>query len=220
MKRPKKKSEHFYISPPSGVTILASLSTVEKINQPLVKQNLVRSNAVKLEKLSAPVSAETRKSNFELFAKLGIPSIASLKVKEEQLKNDEMLEKHFEPRKTNFDAEAFSHCWEKLCARIRELGKDSLLATLSRYQPEVDYSTFIIAITIDNRVQEQDLNREKPWILDVLRAELENDLINFDLKLTSSTTKMAPYTNKEKFAKMAEKNPALIYLADKFKLDF
>lgn len=206
--------------PPDGIAVLPplSVSNPAEVTTAPVRQHL-KTNAVKVEKLTGPIDEEKRKSNFELFAKLNIPSIASLKSKEEKLNEEGESDQRFELRKTEFDAPAFAKAWDDLCARIKEQGKDSLLVTLTRHQYEVDYLTYMITLTIDNKVQEQDLNREKPWILDVLRNQLQNDVLNFEIRFTEQTNKSVPYTQKEKFMKMAEKNPALIYLAEKFKLD-
>ena len=205
--------------PPDGVAVLPQLSVNENkaTAQTQVKQNL-RTGATKIEKLTGPINEEKRKSNFELFAKLNIPSIASLKSKEEQL-SKEQNEQQFEARKNEFDVEQFKNAWDDLCSRIKELGKDSLLVTLTRHQYQLDFINCIIELTIDNKVQEQDIIRERQWLLDVLRNQLQNDLLNFEIKFTSKETINIAYTAKEKFMKMAEKNQSLIYLAEKFKLD-
>lgn len=102
---------------------------------------------------------------------------------------------------------------------MKDLGRDSLLATLTKYEPEVDFSTYLVKLTIDNKVQEADLNREKPWMLDHLRDTLQNDQITFEVIETTYEASNKPYTDKEKLLKMAERNPALIYLVEKLKLE-
>lgn len=174
---------------------------------------------VKAEKMSAPVSEEQRKQNFEMFSKLGIPSIAALKQKEQQLAESEAAQKATLQRNAPFDDPAFKKAWETVCAKVKEMDKDSLLATLNRHAPEIDFSTYVVKIMIDNRTQEQMLNREKVWILEMLRDLLQNDQVNFDIALTDDNSKPQLYTQRDKFMKMAEKNPALIYLTKKFGLD-
>lgn len=172
------------------------------------------------EKISGPVSEEQRKTNMELFSKMGIPSIASLKQKEEKIMEAEIGAKPIIGlRENSFDDPAFRNAWDNICLRIKEMGKDSLLTTLTRYAPVVDFSSYVIKLTIDNKVQEQDLSREKPWILEMIRDILSNDKVNFEIEHTVVNATSQPYTPREKFMKMAEKNPDLIYLAEKLKLD-
>lgn len=176
--------------------------------------------AVKAEKMSAPVSEEQRKQNQQIFAKMsGIPSIAGLKQKEQELNESDAAQKATLQRNTPFDAPAFNKAWESVCAKVKEQDKDSLLVCLTKHPHEVDFATYVVKITIDNKTQEQILNREKPWLLEDLRDLLQNDQITFDVGLTENSNTAKPYTQREKFMKMAEKNPALIYLAEKLKLE-
>jgi DNA polymerase-3 subunit gamma/tau len=206
--------------PPDGIVLLKPVSVANVPKEEIAKYNYARPQTTKVEKLSGPVSEEKRKANFDLFAKMGIPSIASLKQKEEKLQevNDSKAEVILQ-RKNPFDAPAFKAAWTAVCDRVREQGRDSFYVTMTKHEPEVDYSTFIIKLQIENKVQEQDIQREKPWILENLRDSLSNDSLNFEIVLSEGNTVVQPYTAREKFMKMAEKNKALIYLADKLKLD-
>lgn len=206
--------------PPDGITLLPQVTApVPQVET--AKYNYAKPQTFKLEKLSGPVSEEKRKENFELFSKaIGIPCIASLKQKEEKLQQaSESGVEVLLQRNNPFDAPAFKNSWNEICERIKEKGRDSLYATLTMREPEIDYSTTIIKLNIDNRVQEQDIQREKPWILETLRDMLQNDHIGMEIVLSESNAVLTPYTNKEKFMKMAEKNKALLYLAEKLKLE-
>ena len=173
----------------------------------------------KAEKISGPLSEEQRKQNLEKFSKLGIPSIAGLKQKEQQLAESD-AQKATLQRNSPFDDPAFKHAWEIVCSKVKEMDKDSLLATLSKHAPEVDFTTYMVRLMIDNRTQEQMLNREKVWILEMLRDLLQNDQVNFDIVLTEdNNNKQQLYTQRDRFMKLAEKNPSLIYLTKKFGLD-
>jgi len=207
--------------PPDGITLLPAVNVAAVTPQETAKYNYAKPQTAKLEKISEPVSQEKRKENFELFSKvIGIPSIAALKQKEEKLQeaSDAKVEVILQ-RNNPFDAPAFKASWTGICERIKENGRDSLYATLTMREPEVDYASFVIKLNIDNKVQEQDIQREKPWILETLRDMLQNDHVMFDVVLSENNSVLTPYTNKEKFMKMAEKNKALLYLADKLKLE-
>lgn len=206
--------------PPDGIALLQPI-TVAVPQIEAGKYNYAKPQTAKLEKLTGPVSEEKRKENFELFSKvLGIPSIASLKQKEERLQvaSDAKIEVLIQ-RNNQFDAPLFKSSWLEICERIKEKGKDSLYATMSLKEPEVDYSSSVIKLNIDNKVQEQDIQREKPWILETLRDMLQNDHVVFEINLSDTASVVTPYTNREKFFKMAERNKALLYLAEKLKME-
>ncbi|HLP12793.1 MAG TPA: hypothetical protein VK177_12740 [Flavobacteriales bacterium] len=206
--------------PPDGVVLLKPVTVANVPKEELAKYNYAKAQTTKVEKMTSPVSQEQRKANFDLFAKMGIPSIAALKQKEEKLQevSDSKAEILLQ-RKNQFDAPAFKIAWTAVCERIREQGRDSFYVTMTKHEPEVDYSTFVIKLQIENKVQEQDIQREKPWILENLRDSLSNDSILLEVVLSEGNSVVQPYTTREKFQKMAEKNKALIYLADKLKLE-
>lgn len=194
----------------------------EAVQQQNVNSQPVRIGAQqgpKVEKIQGALTEEQRKQNLEKFSKLGIPSIAGLRQKEQQLAENDAQKASLQ-RNTAFDDPAFKHAWETVCAKIKSLDKDNLFVSLTAYPYEIDFSTYLVKITIDNKTQEQILNKEKGWVLEDLRNLLQNDQVNFDIAFTQDTnSKPQLYTQKDKFMKMAEKNPSLIYLTKKFGLD-
>ncbi len=94
-----------------------------------------------------------------------------------------------------------------------------MYVTLSQRVPEVD-ENFRILLLIDNKAQEQSLEREKQQLLEFLRHKLQNHHISLETKLEASGANAFLYTDKEKFLKLAEKNPHLLTLKNKLNLDF
>jgi DNA polymerase III subunit gamma/tau len=83
----------------------------------------------------------------------------------------------------------------------------------------VDYTTHKVTIFIDNKVQEQDLIREKQNMAEYLREQLQNTHITIHWEMSNDPTNKNFYTPREKFMQMAEKNPALFHLQKRLKLD-
>jgi DNA polymerase-3 subunit gamma/tau len=80
---------------------------------------------------------------------------------------------------------------------------------------------FTIVHTLENKTLSDNFDRQKQDILDFLKKELNNYSISIQSKLIKSEKEeVFLYTDKEKFKKIAEDHPELIYLKDKLHLDF
>lgn len=66
---------------------------------------------------------------------------------------------------------------------------------------------------------EAELNKFKPKVLKVIREELNNYSIDFDVTINEGETNKIAYTSQEKYEKLREKNPSLSILRKTFKLD-
>jgi hypothetical protein len=118
----------------------------------------------------------------------------------------------------SFTKEQFQSAWNTLAQDIKSQGKDSLYITLTKRPPVVDEEYKIILI-IDNKTQEQSLEREKQTMLEYLRAALNNYAIVIDARIEESNDDAFLYTTKDKFKKLAEKNPHLLMLQKRLNLD-
>lgn len=111
----------------------------------------------------------------------------------------------------------FMACWTQYAEDIR-ITKQSFYTTLTKREPALREGN-LVEVTIDNRVQERDLIREKPLLLEFLRKELNNYDLNITSILTETEDDAHLYTAKEKFNRLAQKNPNLLTLQRKFKLE-
>ena len=107
-----------------------------------------------------------------------------------------------------------------LFAENRKLeGKLGLHTTLTKSKPILN-DDFSILFVIDSEVQRMELQLESQSLLDFLRSELNNGLIQLKLEVTAhDKPKLSQLTSKERFFQMAEKNPDLHLLKEKFNLD-
>lgn len=119
---------------------------------------------------------------------------------------------------TPFTREEFDAAWTDIVLHYKNLGKDSIVVTLSKRAPilQEDYK---IVLSIDNKTQEGGLEREKQDLLEMIRKKLNNFAITLETIIEDSGDDTFLYTNKDKFKKMAEKNPHLILLQKRLNLD-
>ncbi len=149
------------------------------------------------------------------------PSLSSLSqpkptkpTNEEQEETDE--KKNSKPVKTD---EIIS-CWKKFAQQLDDKGNTNLSKALLRRDPELKNETEIHFL-LDNQVLEDDLKEIRTDFLSYLKTELQNSYLTLHTQVTDvPLTQNKPYTAREKFQKMAEKNPSLEKLRQQFDLNF
>ena len=91
---------------------------------------------------------------------------------------------------------------------------------MSKSIPNKMDENFLIEVEIDSKVQQMEFQKEIQDLLDFLRIELNNGLIQLDIRVAESNVqKLTHLTSKERFFQMAEKNPDLNILKEEFDLD-
>lgn len=76
-----------------------------------------------------------------------------------------------------------------------------------------------IVFPISNKVETSMMQNHEVEILDFLRKNLKNSLIQLVYQFSESQEERKPYTSSEIFAVMAKKNPSLLKLKDELGLD-
>ena len=84
---------------------------------------------------------------------------------------------------------------------------------------EFEFSNNQITIHLNNPIEEPLLSSIKGSLVDFLRQQLNNTSINVTGVLREFQAKKVAYTNKDKFEHLAEKNPILNELKNRFGLD-
>lgn len=133
---------------------------------------------------------------------------------EEEAKEEDLQNKPSD----KFTAEDLHKAWANYANRVKNNGKSSLFATLTKHQPAIA-ANFVIEFTIDNAVQEELMTTERLELMDYLRSTLNNYQLQLKTIINKSEQKNTAYTTRDKFNKMAEKNPALHTLKDLLRLD-
>jgi len=145
---------------------------------------------------------------------ISIKSFTSIQDKES---NDDSDGEQIVKYKEAVTQEKLSEGWKKLLHDFDNKGRMMLYATLSKYPPKVIDNDHI-EITYDNKAQAEAIRKEKTGILEILRAELKNDLLKLKLTISDQVHQRA-YTDSEKLEKMIEKNPNISLLKNKLDLD-
>ncbi len=172
---------------------------VEESSQPEAKQN-------------APVSAPVQTAGT-----VGL-SLKKLKEKKQQLAEQRRLQNQKELPKDPFTQAQFEVYWNKYLDLLRKHQEKNLLSilTIDKKPRIIDHK---IHITLTSQVLKDELQRIKEKILNYLRSNLNNYDIDFVIEVKEEKKKEFVYTKKDKFKKLVQKYPDLLYLKEKFKLD-
>jgi DNA polymerase-3 subunit gamma/tau len=108
--------------------------------------------------------------------------------------------------------------WNDYALARKHEGKNSLHATLVAREPVV-VGERLLSFTIVNDVQERYMREEKPTLLGHLRRALDLPSLDLQVEKAVATDIRPRYTLRDRFAILAEKNPALNKLADDLDLD-
>ncbi len=197
-------------------TDVKSEEPLEKSEEPLEKSE------EPLEKSKEPVkqhvTSETPNSDFSQGIATGSLSISSFTEEEEIIETNEEEEGETIVRfKEAVNADKLTSSWNKLKKKYQSEGRMNLYTTLSTYEAQVVDDDHVV-VTYDNESQAEIISREKQNILDFLRQDLKNDLLQLKLSISDKPYQKA-FTDAEKLKKMIEKNPNINELKDRLDLD-
>lgn len=108
--------------------------------------------------------------------------------------------------------------WKEYAVQKKRQGRDSLHATLVAREPSLA-GPRNITFAIVNEVQEKYLRDERPELLAHLRRELGDPGLDLAIEKQEVADLRPRYTPKDRFAIMAERNPALLKLKEAMGLD-
>ena len=108
--------------------------------------------------------------------------------------------------------------WKQIIFMVKEKGKLNLGIALSAHAPILK-DNFEIELPLSNSSQDELIDEEKYMLLDFLKNSLNNDHIKLKTKVVEGEYNDTPYTNKDKFKKMLEKNKHLEKLRIELGLD-
>ena len=120
---------------------------------------------------------------------------------------------------TRFSQTLLEEKWNQFAELRKKEGKMGLHTTLTKTRPILN-DDFSIEFIIDSEVQKIEFQTESQLLLDFLRSELKNGLIQLNLQITESKSpKLTQLTSRERFFQMAEENPDLHNFKEVFDLD-
>ncbi len=110
--------------------------------------------------------------------------------------------------------------WKEYAHEMRKQGKMSFYHTMAARNPVLE-GELKMMFWVDNQVQLNDFDRERPELLAFMREQLQNYAIEFEVQLVASpqADHMRFYSPNDRFKAMIEKNPSLGELRKRFDLD-
>ena len=203
------------VNTPTPVSIIAtpeikssSKEETKKVTEPIA--NLVNEPEEKRE-VKPKIASSIPSFSINSFTK----PIAAETVKTEVTNTPAIKE---EAIKTIFTQEELELSWKKFADKMNGLKKLNFYSTLNSRKPLLK-ENFVVEFTIDNKVQEDELHREKLELLGHLRKELLNKEIQLTTIINKNESEKRPYTNAEKFKHMLAINPAIDKLRKQLDLE-
>jgi DNA polymerase-3 subunit gamma/tau len=145
----------------------------------------------------------------------------TISIKPENHKEDNGLAKSVQnplnPDKEEFSQERLEKVWVYYTESIARQYPNfySILGTRKPLLKE----DFLVLIALDNKAQEMTWNERKADLLEFLRSELRNQLIQVEVSLSQSEAELKPFTPDEKYRAMVQKNPLVKELKDKLEME-
>lgn len=118
----------------------------------------------------------------------------------------------------SFTQDQLDVIWQQYTDYLKEKGHLILASILNAVKPVLKKTT--IYLRFPNQSMKEDLEKSKGELLEYLKRELNNYLIDIEIDVDKEVTKKYAYTDQEKFAKLTQKNPAVDLLRKTFDLDF
>lgn len=146
-----------------------------------------------------------------------MPVSLSIKSAISQANSDSLKQTSNGDRNTLFTDIQLVDAWQKFAASIKE-ESTLLFSALSGHNPVLTESGSI-TVELENRVLETEFNRNKTELIGYLKNALNNDNISIETTVSEQAVEVKkPYSDKEKFETMSEKNPLLKTLKDQLDL--
>ncbi len=122
--------------------------------------------------------------------------------------------------KQELSADAVSGAWKKYADTLMEEKRMALYNYMNQIQPEIKNG--VVVVGVEGKLQEEAFKNERTKLQEFLSTELKTPGIQLELKTVERTApqQKKAFTSSEKFARMAEKNPAVQKLKDQLDLEF
>lgn len=109
--------------------------------------------------------------------------------------------------------------WRRFAFVMKDEGKETFFSALTRREP-IPLDDHLYRLEVDNQVQVDYIRPQISELLNFLRKTTNNYGIEVKIELTENPEEEVKYlTGKDKFAKLARKNPNLHTLKNTFNLD-
>jgi DNA polymerase-3 subunit gamma/tau len=116
-----------------------------------------------------------------------------------------------------FSQSQLFEAWDEFADSLKT-SQPHLYSTLKSSRPQLkeDWS---IVFELGNKVMEDELKSKSSELMEFLRTKLMNGSIRLQTTVTETSVQRKPYTDREKYERMAEKNPNLHTLRERLDLE-
>ncbi len=193
---------------------------VKALEKELKEENVTPASEAKENQQTESKPEEVEKPKIASKPVLKNTNFSGFSIKQTLEKKQELAEEEERKDKDEFTKEQLMAKWQEYALKANEKNKKTLHTALTCNSPEIK-ENFVIEHVLDNKTLFDNFNREKQSFLDYLKKELKNYFIQLQAKLVKNEkAEVFLYTDKEKFLKLSESKPELLYLKDKLGLDF
>jgi DNA polymerase-3 subunit gamma/tau len=120
--------------------------------------------------------------------------------------------------RNSFSYEQLLKTWNAFAEKLKQDNRINTYTILNNFAPELVGQNQIV-ISVENKTQEDMVQKESIEMLNFLRSELQNFGIEISYKLTERKVETRLYGNREKYDYLLSKNPKLEELRRRFNLD-
>lgn len=221
------------IIPPSYFSQKASAKTktenADSVAEP-EHVNREKETANKEEKAVEIKPAETKPTNNVSDLNLKISSLenrkkrtSALSLRNVRKKNEVGLIEEEDKDTKNLPASAFTQeqlvkYWNKFAAMMEKKGRFNLWSHLTMQEPKAEGA--LIHLEFPNNTIKTELEQEKHELLHFLREKLNNYTVDLSITVNEEMKQTVPYSEKDKYEYLKEKNPAIEKLRKALDLDF
>jgi DNA polymerase III subunit gamma/tau len=223
-----KKKPDPYVKPVSEIPSVKPTEEIPKEEIPVNKtaetnpaDNTANAEVVTPASLPPAVSAEKPKINIPKPSLMAgssiIPNLNDLSASYSK-KEEEKIDYVSGESQNDFTEATMLKLWHEYADRINKAGKINIFTIMTSNAP-VLLENYKIEVTLENKIQENQLSHEKVDLLNFLRVELQNFTTDIVTRHLEQTDKKRLYTSSEKYEHMVEKNPKLEELRRRFNLN-
>lgn len=131
----------------------------------------------------------------------------------DQIENDDYTDKP----KDKFSEIQLVEIWTAFGKKLEVDGELNMASIVNANKPVLKNGEIVFALP--NKLMEDQMGAVKPKLMNYLRSQLNNYGIQLKTIVVATERKKYVYTPQEKFQKLAEENPDLLFLKNKFGLD-
>lgn len=218
----KKKSKYLEAAILAPISDKKKSDNSQRVNKENIEKQVISIPDKSINTIQEDVKTEIIRPKSSLSSKkrFTTASITGIRKKINDDSNSQVeVDKKQDVSSTRFSQTLLEEKWNQFAELRKKEGKMGLHTTMTKTRPILN-DDFSIEFIIDSEVQKIEFQTESQLLLDYLRSELKNGLIQLNLQITESKSpKLTQLTSRERFFQMAEENPDLHNFKEVFDLD-